>query len=188
MAEGTREVSPAEFKQIPLDFIIATPLLTTINAHKIAAQTTVEYVKELLNETVTFETVIEEEDDQGKVTKKKRKTTVPLLAITKVPSLNFDSLSVNFEYNISQVYSEEKEKTAEVKGEVSLPKLLKGVLNINFNGSIGRRTTSEFTSNRSGSMEIKIHVSESPLPAGLDKIITAMTNAIGSDLPKKVDK
>ena len=34
-------VTPAEFAKIPLDFIIATPLLTVIEAHKAAASTTV---------------------------------------------------------------------------------------------------------------------------------------------------
>ncbi len=49
MAEEVNETiaSPAEFAKIPLDFIIATPLLTTIEAHKVAAMTTLEFVKTL---------------------------------------------------------------------------------------------------------------------------------------------
>ena len=183
MAKEKRiEVTPAEFEQIPLDFIIAQPLITTINAHQLAATTTLQFIKGLLKESAEFKVEYVDQSANGQTKTNTRTIKVPLLAITPIPSLRFDSLDIHFEYNISQIYKESSETKAQASGEVSLPKILKGLLNINLQGSIARRSESEFTSNRSGSMQVKVHVSEAPIPKGLDMIITAMTNTIGSKL------
>lgn len=173
-------VSPAEFAKIPLDFIIATPLLTTIEAHKVAAETTLQFINELNDpaKKVEFDTTVTETDDKGIVTSKERKITVPLLALVKVPSLNFDSLSVSFNYNISQVYTEQKKTASQAKVEVGTSPFISKFVNAKLSGSIEHTSNRENTANRGGTLDVKIHVSESPLPAGLQKIINAITDNI----------
>src|SRR5690554_1556761 len=112
--------SPAEFAKIPLDFIIATPLLTTIEAHKVAAMTTLEFVKALngspnLDLKIAGKTV----DAAGAVTSQERSVSVPLLVLAKVPSLNFDSLSVGFKFNVSQVVTEKKSTTSGAEAKLN---------------------------------------------------------------------
>ena len=173
-------VSPAEFSKIPLDFIIATPLLTTIEAHKVAAETTLQFINELNDpaKKVEFDTTVTETDDKGVVTSKERKITVPLLALVKVPSLNFDSLSVSFNYNISQVYTEKKSTGSKANLEVGTTGLLSKFIGAKLSGSIEHTSNRENTANRGGTLDVKVHVSESPLPAGLQKIINAITDNI----------
>ena len=173
-------VSPAEFSKIPLDFIIATPLLTTIEAHKVAAETTLQFINELNDpaKKVEFDTTVTETDDNGVVTSKERKITVPLLALVKVPSLNFDSLSVSFNYNISQVYTEKKSTGSKANLEVGTTGLLSKFIGAKLSGSIEHTSNRENTANRGGTLDVKVHVSESPLPAGLQKIINAITDNI----------
>ena len=76
--------------------------MSTINAHKIAAQTSLNYIKELAapeNKQV-FEQVVTNETYDGSGTptpvSQKKSLSVPLLALTKVPNETFDSLSVDF--------------------------------------------------------------------------------------------
>ena len=173
-------VTPAEFAKIPLDFIIATPLLTTIEAHKVAAETTLQFINELNDKTknVEFETTVTETDANGKVEEKGKKIKVPLLAIVKVPSLNFDSLSVSFNYNISQVYKEAKKTTSGASLEVGTTGLLAKFIGAKLTGTVEHTTTRENTANRGGTLDVKVHVSESALPAGLQKVINSITENI----------
>ena len=117
-------VSPAEFEKIPLDFIIATPLLTTIEAHKAAASTTLNFIETLKDKTVEFNVKVNETDANGKTSEVDKKIAVPLLSVVKIPSLNFDSLSVSFNYNISQIYKE----TEGSKQNADIKVATKGVL------------------------------------------------------------
>jgi len=173
-------VSPTEFAKIPLDFIIATPLLTTIEAHKVAAETTLQFINELNDpaKKIEFDTTVTETDDKGVVTSKERKISVPLLALVKVPSLNFDSLSVSFSYNISQIYTEQKSTASKANLEVGTTGLLSKFIGAKLSGSIEHTSNRENTANRGGTLDVKVHVSESPLPAGLQKIINAITDNI----------
>lgn len=178
-------VSPAEFAKLPLDFIIATPLLTTIQAHRAAAETTLDFVDDVLNhkdgmKNVTFEMEANEIED-GKEKKVTRKVSVPLITLIKVPSLNFDSLSVTFNYNISQIIKETKTGSQKAKLEIGTKGLLSRLLSASLVGSVDHSKSLENTANRGGSLEVKIHVSESELPPGLQKIINALVESI--DIP-----
>jgi hypothetical protein len=189
------EASPAEFSKIPLDFIIATPLLTTINAHRVAAQTTLEFVKGLLIKeegkdtmpNVTFTMKVKQKDAQGQETMVDRVITVPLITLVKVPSLNFDSLSVSFNYNISQIVKEETSTKEAAKVDIGTKGLLGGLLSASLVGSVDHAKSVENTVNRGGSLEVKIHVSESALPAGLEKIIRALVENIETPIPAPKD-
>ncbi|MEK7871726.1 MAG: DUF2589 domain-containing protein, partial [Nitrospirota bacterium] len=51
-------------------------------------------------------------------------------------------------------------------------------------GSVSSKSAEESTMNRSGSLEITMHASESPMPEGLAKILNLLSNSIQS-LPKE---
>jgi hypothetical protein len=187
LAAAPQTVTPAEFAKIPLDFIIATPLLTTIQAHRAAAETTLDFVDDVLNQkdgmkNVTFkmDTKVTENGEEKTVT---REISVPLITLIKVPSLNFDSLSVTFNYNISQVVREVRKNEQQAKLDIGTKGLLKGLLSASLVGSVDHSRSVENTANRGGSLEIKIHVSEAGMPPGLQKIINALVENI--EVPTK---
>lgn len=191
-------VSPAEFQKIPLDFIIATPLLTTINAHRQAAETTLAFITKLLDkpkdgattgggggmDNLNFKMKVSEIDANGKHVEATREISVPLITLVKVPSLNFDSMSVSFNYNISQISKEVNTNTQQAKLDIGTTGILKGFFNASLVGSVEHSRTRETTSNRGGSLEVKVNVSESPMPAGLQKILDALVENI--ELPKSI--
>jgi hypothetical protein len=193
MADGDINVSPAEFQKIPLDFIIATPLLTTINAHRQAAETTLAFITKLLNkpadgngasgiDNLQFKMKVNEVDSNGKSVQVEREISVPLITLVKVPSLNFDSMSVSFNYNISQISKEVNTNAQQAKLDIGTTGILKGFFNASLVGSVEHSRTRETTSNRGGTLEVKVNVSESQLPAGLQKILDALVENI--ELPK----
>lgn len=201
MSNESTQVSPAEFSKIPLDFIIATPLLTTINAHRIAAETTLQFVRGLLvgtakdddgniiddpnkvMPTVDFKIKVKEKGENGVEHEVTKDISLPLITLVKVPSLNFDSLSVSFNYNISQVVTEKSNSAQKANLEVGTKGLLKGLLNASLTGSVEHSKSLENTSSRGGSLDIKIHVSESAMPAGLQKVINALVENIAMPSP-----
>ncbi len=179
--ENKMTVSPAEFEKIPLEFIIATPLLTTINAHKMAALTTLDFIQQLKDSpNAEFSVKVKKVGADGKETLEDRKISVPLLSIVKVPSLTFDSLSVSFNYSIQQVYKGSTEKSGSLKGELKTTGLLSNFVGASFSGSLEKKSKEELSSSRSGNLEITIHVSESAMPPGLAKIIDAMVAGINN--------
>lgn len=185
MAEVTFD--PAEFRQVPLDFIISAPLTSVIEAHRTAALTTIEFVKELIKmKDQEFErnAVFTEVDANGVSTTKTRtkKIKVPFLALTKVPSLNFDSLSVEFEYSISQIYSDKSNKERTGQLNITGSPFLAKFVNIGLSGSVSSSQSQENTINKSGKLLIKLHVSETGMPQGLEKVINWMVQGIDSDL------
>jgi hypothetical protein len=174
-------ISPAEFEKIPLEFIIATPLLTTIQAHKVAALTTLDFIQQLKDSpNAEFKVQVKKVNADGTETLEDRVVSVPLLSIVKVPSLSFDSLSVSFNYSIQQVYKSSTETAGALKGSLETKGLLSKFVGASFSGSLEKKTNEELSSGRSGNLEIKIHVSESPLPPGLQKIIDAMVSGINN--------
>jgi len=184
-ANAAPTVTPAEFAKIPLEFIIATPLLTAIEAHKAAASTTLNFIESLKDKTVNFKIKIDETDENGNITKS-QDVAVPLLSIIKVPSLNFDSLSVSFNYNISQVYKQEDKSLQKAELKASTKGALAAFIDASLTGSIEHSRTRENISNRGGSLEIKLHVSETQIPAGLDKVLSAIVENIPfPEKPKK---
>lgn len=184
--KATGVVSPAEFAKIPLDFIIATPLLTTIEAHKVAAQTTLDFINKLNDTTknVEFDTTVEQIDADGNATKQGKKISVPLLALVKVPNLNFDSLSISFNYNISQIYKEDSSTTSKAALDIGTTGILSKFVNAKLSGSVEHTSNRENTANRGGTLDVKVHVSEAPLPTGLQKVINAITENINVVDPK----
>lgn len=178
---------PAEFKQVPLDFIISAPLRSTIEAHKLAAMTTLEFVKELAEmkpqkfERKGLKKVIGTDGIETTVNDN-RSIEVPFLALTKIPNLTFDSLSVEFEYSISQIFVDKHEKAQDLKVEIESSPFLSKFVKFGLNGSVSSSSSQENTINKSGKLSIKLHVSETGLPQGLEKVINWMVQSVDSDL------
>lgn len=176
-------VSPAEFEKIPLEYIIASPLMTTIQAHRMAAETTMNFVEDLKEAgstefTVQVKNITQDAEGNNVETFEDRVIKAPYLALVKVPSLNFDSLSVEFNYNISQVHKDKKTTTGGFSAKVATKGVAKAFVDASITGNFQRTRNEEMTGSRSGGMSVKLHVSESALPAGLQKIIDAMTDGI----------
>jgi len=164
--------SPAEFEQLNLDSIIYAPLAATIKAHVQAANTTLDYIEQVNkmgDKTFTRTT----KDSTG--TDVTKTISVPTLALVKVPNINFDSLSLDFEYSISQVYMSKSSRDFALGGNAGGGI---GPIKFGLKGSYSNSKSSSNTINKSGSLSIKVHASESAMPEGLAKVINWLTQSV----------
>jgi len=178
MADNDYKVQPSEFAQLPLDGIIQQPLIAAIEAHKKASLTTLEFIKELTTgddgnvQEFTFQESIEAAD--GTVTTRTRTISAPLLALVNIPNLSVDTVSIEFDYEISQVAKKENKTSfgVELKSGPFLSKF------VTLTGKVSGSYNRELTSNRGGSLQVRVHASEKPLPEGLQRILKAITDGM----------
>lgn len=168
----------AEFQALPLDYLISTPLIAAVKAQSIAAQTTREFIESMIDEDGKPQTInFSVEQLSGDGESNNISVKAPLLAITPVPHLRIDSMTINFTFEISQTYRDASETNKSVDMSVSTGKLSPWV-KASIKGSASSKATKESQTNRSGQLDITVNASEAPIPEGLARVLSLMTSAI----------
>jgi hypothetical protein len=191
---GELTVQPAtEFQALPLEFIVAAPLVAAVRAQAVAAKTTQGFIESMLvvENNVKKPVVVEfnvthlELDAAGKPLEKTVKVNAPLLSMVPVPHLRIDSLTTHFRYEISETVRDTSETAKSldlsVESGAALSLWAKGTLK----GSVSSKSAEESTMNRSGVLEITVHASEAPMPEGLAHILDFLGKAVQMSLPSK---
>jgi hypothetical protein len=169
------QIQPAaEFQALPLEFIIASPLIGAVKAQSMAASTTIAFLNSFKNDTVEFAYKTQQTGGKGVSTTVK----APLLSLVPVPHLKIDSLTVNFKYEITQVVKSTKDKSMDAGLEVGTTGLLSKFISGTLKGNVSSKSSDESVMNRSGVLEITMHASESPMPEGLAKILNLLAKSI----------
>ncbi len=94
----------AEFQALPLEFLIAAPLLGAVKAQSVAADATKAFIESMLEKGKPITVDFQVEQHAGS---KEKGITVqaPLLALVPVPHLRIDSITSTFHFEITQTYS-----------------------------------------------------------------------------------
>ncbi len=163
-----------EFKSLPLEFIIAAPLTGVIKAQAIAAETTKEFVLKFKDTNIDFKYSV----DKGGGDKTEVTVSVPMIALIPVPHIRIDSYTSTFKYEISEVVSEVNSLDRGASLEGGTTGLLSNFVKATLKGSVSSKSSSESTTNRSGSLEITVHASEAPVPEGLARILSLLSRSI----------
>ena len=176
------EIQPAaEFQALPLEFIVASPLIAAVKAQAAAAEATKNFILSLMKDengqhtpiTVDFKVKC----DAGEASKEVQ-VNAPLLSIVPVPHLRIDSLTTHFKYEISQTVVDSQKRDLSVSLEANTGAALSPFVNATLRGSVANASSESSTANRSGSLEITVHASEAPIPEGLAKILSLLSNSI----------
>ena len=169
------EINPAaEFQALPLEFMVAAPLIAAVKAQALAAQATMEFIKGFKDANVSFSVARTKEDNNSeKVT-----LDVPLLSIVPVPHLQIDSLSVDFKFEISQTFTDRNTREKGVETEVATGGALSPWIKGSLRGNISSKSSEESTMNRSGQLEISLRASEAPIPEGLSRILNILAKTV----------
>lgn len=175
------EIVPgAEFQALPLEYVVATPLLATVKAQAAAADATRMYIERLLDPAtrrpVMVDLSVDFKDDSGAT----RGTNIeaPLLSLVPVPHLRIDSLNIHFKYEISQMVKDSRATGLSMELGAKSGAALSPWVEASLRGSVSSQSTQETTTNRSGCLDISVHASEAPMPDGLAKLLTLMSNSI----------
>jgi len=186
MPVETNVLPASDFQSLPLDFIIAAPLVAAVNAQRTAAETTKSFIESFLNpvsdsgkptgafepKTANFNLKVQETDANGKGQTRNVQLNVPLLSLTPVPHLRIDSLTTHFKYEVSQIVGQKKDETKQ--GEASGAVKYLPFFEASLKGSLSSSSSEQSTTNRSGMLEITVHASEAPIPEGLARLLSVL--------------
>ena len=171
----------AEFQKLPLEMIVATPLVAVAKAQAIAADTTITFIKNLIDKDGKPETIaLSVEKDEGGA-KKSATVKVPLLTMVPVPHLLIDSFTLNFKYEVSQTFRNKAETSGSAGLDIKSGAALSPFVEATFHGNVARSSSSESTTNRGGTLDIMLRASQSPIPVGLERLLTMLSQAISPD-------
>lgn len=183
MAEQT--LPATDFQALPLDAIIAAPLISAINAQKAAAETTRDFITHFLNpiskddltkgyepQIARFSLKTKTTDADGKEVENNVALDAPVLSMVPVPHLRIDSITTHFRYEVRQFVGTKKETAKE--GEVSGGIKFLPFIDFSLKGNLSSRSSEESTTNRSGMLEITVHASEAPIPEGLARLLSLL--------------
>jgi hypothetical protein len=173
------QIEPAaEFQKLPLEMVIATPLVAVAKAQSIVADTTISFIKNLIdkdNKPVAIDLSIEK--TVGNATQSAA-IKVPLLTVVPVPHLLIDSFTVNFKYEVSQTFRNKSETSGSAELGAKTGGVLSPFVEATFHGNIAHTSSSESATNRGGTLDIMLRASQSAIPVGLDRLITMLSQAI----------
>ncbi len=176
---NAKDFSVAEFQALPLENIIAAPLLGVIKAQMAATAATQAYIKSLMDSnnqplTVDLKLKVKKDTSSGEI-----EINAPLLSLVPVPHIRIDSFTTHFKYEISQVKRSSEDFTLDVEGKVDVIK--NPLINFSLKGTVSGKSAEESITNRSGMLEITLHASEAPIPEGLARLLTILSKAIPED-------
>lgn len=192
---------PAELRSLPLGHIIGSPLVAAIKAQALAAQTTVDFIKQvgLVSETndgenlraqnvdFKFDRVIEEtvtqpanptENVPAKITSYKvvpSQLTVPLLAIVPIPYIRINDMTIDFEFEIKDVDTKESTSTKNLNTSA---KAGGWFWKVNASGSFTNRTTNKRETDRRTTLKITVNAVQDRIPEGLGRVLDILHDSI----------
>ena len=182
---------PAELKALPLEHIIGSPLTAAIKAQALAAETTVDFIREVGlrkdDETSSsageelsyvaryvefkFDRVLEERigtSEETQLTVMPSKLTVPLLSIVPIPFIRINDMNIDFEYQIKDIVTSESKHNANVStsaraGGWFYKVQLRGSYSY---GSVNKRETDRRTT-----LKINVNAVQDQIPEGLARVL-----------------
>ena len=203
-APDTRAVS--ELQQIPFSHLIGSPLKAAVEAQALAAQSTIEFIhkvgfKEPASgatdlvfadptadsdagelRSVTFSYKKKDEND----TEAEYSLTVPFLAITPIPYIRIDEMTIDFNAKLTDAVTRNTSSDftlgTEVKASYSAfwsPVKVDARVSATFN----QKSSSTEHSQREYSMQIHVRAVQDEMPAGLSRMLDMLEQAI-KETPK----
>lgn len=205
----------AELQALPLAFLISAPLTAAIEAQALAAQTTADFLTKvtLAEDAITgdleavmvkfgYTSQVPDPQTPGQVVPKDFTLSVPLMAITQLPYLRINDLSVDFEFKIRDVQS--VATRLKLANEVSTGVTSKSTVDTSIRGGFGRflsfggtaKTETEVKFNatasatyqraerhdtdRSATYKLSVNAVQDPIPEGMRRVLEIMANAVSN--------
>jgi Protein of unknown function (DUF2589) len=191
MADNSQIEPAAEFQKLPLELVVGSALTAVAKAQAMTSQATLNFILGLCDgpgsdpngprTPKTIDLSVERQNtNAGGGAGGLEKTTIkaPLLAIVPIPHLLVDSVTINFKYEVSQTFCDKSQTSGSLDLEAGTTGVLGSFVKATLHGNLAHSSSSEATTNRGGTLDIMIRASQSPIPAGLDRLITMLSQAI----------
>lgn len=204
----------AELQALPLAFLLSAPLTAAIEAQALAAHTTADFLtKVTLAEDIngdleavmvqfSYTSTVPDPQNPGQTVPKDFTLSVPLMAITQLPYLRINDLSVDFEFKIRDVQSVAtrmklaNETTAAVSNKTNVDSSIRAGFGrfLSFGGTVKSETEMRFTAtasaayqraerhetDRSATYKMHMNAVQDPIPEGMRRVLEIMANAVSN--------
>ncbi|MFH8533264.1 DUF2589 domain-containing protein [Streptomyces tendae] len=167
---------------LPFEQIIGGPLQGVIRSSAMAANETAAFIKSVGFDknghanTVAFTYTTTEPTDTNDTTGKKqvvKKVEVPLLTVVPVPYLQLSKVTLDFNVKIDSVSTRKQEQ--KTGGEASVSAGFWGV-KTSLKASYDSSSSSSDTVSRSAAMSVRVEAEQGPMPGGMEKILSMLTD------------
>lgn len=182
---------PAILQALPLEAIIGGPLQAAIKAQAMAANTTVDFIKnvglkadkngDLVAQIVDFkfDRTLEENQPGARAGDPAisnyrivpSKLSVPLLAIVPVPFIRIDDMTIDFEYKIHDVETSQRSEEGNIQGKVEVNYF---AVKAELSGGYTNKSSNKRETDQSVTMRINVRASQDAIPEGLARVLDMM--------------
>ncbi len=196
-----------ELKQIPFGVLIGAPMKAAIESQALAAQTTIDFIKEVgfqknaADTSDPFDLVIEGDTGDADIGTVRNVTfnyskkdesdeessfslTVPILTITPIPYIRIDEMTIDFHAKLTDAVTSRKSNATTVNTSLSASySSFWSPVKVNFRVSASHKTSSTQASaqKREYKMEIHVRAVQDEMPSGLSKILDILEDAINNE-------
>jgi hypothetical protein len=193
----------AELRQIPFAHLIGAPMKAAVEAQALAAQSTIEFIQkvgfknpsggfepddfmfddtsadadagELRNVTFSYSKK-DETDTIGSFT-----LTVPLLSITPIPYLRIDEMTIDFSAKLTDSIQRNTSSSFNLSSTVSgkYSAFFSPIkLSFRVSATYNTKTATRAAQKREYRMDVHVRAVQDEMPAGLDKVLDILEDAI----------
>lgn len=178
---GTDGAFFGQLQGIPIEYLIATPLIASARANMALAEVMTEFIDELAfqdskTRIVSFDLTRELQDP---VTKKYAPQTItvsaPLLALVPIPALLIQSVTIDLTVQISQSVSANSSSTTSASLNVGADW---GWGNASFTGSYTNTQSNTRSTNQSAKYEVTVNAQQQAVPEGMSRLMDVFASTI----------
>lgn len=193
----------AELRQIPFEHLIGAPMKAAVEAQALAAQSTIEFIHkvgfktasggfepddfifddtsadadagELRNVTFTYD----KKDETDTVSS--FKLTVPLLSVAPIPYLRIDEMTIDFSAKLTDAIERKTSSSFNLNTSVSGKySAFWSPIKMSFrvSATYNTKTATRASQKREYRMDIHVRAVQDEIPAGLDKVLDILEDAI----------
>jgi hypothetical protein len=179
-----------QLKGVPIDYLIATPLISAARANVALAGVMAEFINEVgfkkdtsgksTDETrlIKFQLTRPIKDMSAATPDVKLQTMTveaPLLALVPLPALLIDTVTVDLTVEIQQ--KTQQKTTQDVKSELKVGAGW-GAISANFTGSFSLKQEATRDTNQTAKYDVTVNARQQPLPEGMSKLMDVFVSTI----------
>ncbi len=179
-----------DFKGLPIEDLIAAPLVATANSQTKLAMVTADFIKQVGidqrdGKMRTVEFRYDDSDAQGNLITKK--IDVPLLSVVNIPSLSVKNVDINFSMEVKTQVTDKSENEQKSQVEAGFNGSWWSPWSCKITGSVSTKSEHTRNTDKSAKYDIKVQARDDGMPEGLSRVLDILASNISPNAGKKVE-
>ena len=179
-----------QFNGLPMEDLIAGPLMAACDAQVKLAKSEVQFIQEvglvqdvdkdgkpvgpMRTREVSFTSTRPVTKGDGTIGEETTEMQVPLLAVVPVPALMIDTVDINFEMEVKSSFKTEQNTDYKAAIDISAGW---GPFSVKIHGEVASHSAQTRTSDNSAKYSVRVLAKQAPVPEGLMKVLDYMVKS-----------